>query len=97
VGWCRGDVLGDVVLLGDAVNNKNKDGVTRPACRAECDANPACSGYSYRASDGSCYVHGLGLDTDLGGGWLAETHLATTIGGASGTSGTVCLAVVGRN
>eukprot|EP01047_Picozoa_sp_COSAG01_P004383 COSAG01_NODE_144_length_24108_cov_11.490441_32_plen_430_part_00 len=81
----------------DLVNAKYKRGVSRPACQAGCDANPACVGYSYAADDGHCRVLGPGLDTDLGGGWGAYTHPATTIGGTVGWSGYVCAAVAGRN
>jgi hypothetical protein len=82
----------------DYVNGKGKPYVaSRPACRAFCDAAPACVGYSYRASDGDCNVYGPGLDTDLARGWYALTHPATTIGGASGNSVWVCAAVAGRN
>jgi hypothetical protein len=87
---------------GDRVNGKYKQGLTRPACRAECDASPACTGYTYYgANSWYCNVHGPGLDTDLGGGWRPSTFPATTIGGASivghGFSGHVCAAVAGRN
>jgi hypothetical protein len=94
------DLAGQCVGPGgstDGVNAKWKDGVSRPACRAECDANPACTGYTY-ASVGRCFVHGSGLDTDLGGGWTAFPHPNTTISGAdSSASGRVCAAVAGRN
>jgi hypothetical protein len=82
---------------GDDVNGKRKSGVTRDACQAFCDAAPACVGYTYGASDEFCAVYGPGLDTDLGGGWRALTHPATTIAGASGVSGYVCAAVAGRH
>jgi hypothetical protein len=81
----------------DYTNGKEKDGGTRTACRAGCDANPACVGYTYHARYGLCRVHGPGLDTDLGGGWSAYTRPATTIGGANDDSDYVCAAVAGRN
>jgi hypothetical protein len=98
VGGCVGPGAG----MYDYVNGKSKYGLTRPACRAECDANPACVGYDYAANAGSdrggfCFVHGPGLDTDLAGGWTAATEPDTTIVGATGWSGAVCAAVVGRN
>eukprot|EP01049_Picozoa_sp_SAG25_P005173 SAG25_NODE_345_length_9393_cov_4.870468_3_plen_171_part_00 len=90
---------------GGGVNNKYKGGssttdtkgISRPTCQASCDATPACVGYSYRAWNSQCFVHGPGLDTDLGGGWVADSHFATTIGGATGHSNAVCAAVAGRN
>jgi hypothetical protein len=85
----------------DQVNGKYKYPVTRPACQAGCDANPACTGYSYAARVEYCYVYGPGLDTDLAGGWWDRTRLTTTIGGASNGGslgrGVVCAAVAGRN
>jgi hypothetical protein len=94
VGWCKGPAG-----RSDNVNAKGKLGVaSRDACRAGCDAAPACVGYTYLASNGRCWVYGPGLDTDLGGGWIAATWPATTIGGAdSGVPGAVCAAVAGRN
>jgi hypothetical protein len=94
------DLVGFCVGLGgssDYVNAKEKTGMSRPACQASCDAAPACTGYTYSASNGFCGVHGPGLDTDLGGGWEALTSPATTIGGADGRSDYVCAAVAGRN
>eukprot|EP01047_Picozoa_sp_COSAG01_P012108 COSAG01_NODE_539_length_15749_cov_21.448307_2_plen_241_part_00 len=92
VGACRGPGGSD-----DHVNDKYKSGVTRPACQAECDAAPACTGYTYEASVGYCCVYGPGLDTDLGGGWYGSTDPTTTIGGTDGGSAYVCAAVAGRN
>jgi hypothetical protein len=77
----------------DYANGKQKFPLTRPACRAACDANPACNGYSYLAGGSKCDLHGPGLDTDLAGGWYALTHPTTTIGGADGDSNWVCAAV----
>jgi hypothetical protein len=96
------DLVGECVGpsgSSDYVNAKYKTGVTRPACQAECDANVACTGYSYHASNLflACQVHGPGLDTDLGGGWTAYTHPVTLIAGADGHSTWVCAAVAGRN
>jgi hypothetical protein len=83
---------------GDYVNGKYKGGVaTRSDCQAFCDAAPACVGYAYYASAEGCDVYGPGLDTDLGGGWHAETRPTTTISGADGASDYVCAAVAGRN
>jgi hypothetical protein len=97
------DLVGGCVGLGGSggVNAKCKyGGVSRPACQAFCDAAPACVGYAYCAAcGGDCRVHGPGLDTDLAGGWSAQTRPATTIIYASGWSGSgyVCAAVAGRN
>eukprot|EP01049_Picozoa_sp_SAG25_P008188 SAG25_NODE_719_length_5744_cov_4.938884_9_plen_152_part_00 len=105
----RGDVDGwlDLVLTVMALIVNPKYSVpalrvpapsSRADCQAGCDAAPACVGYTYRASGGGlCDVYGPGLDTDLAGGWTADTWPATTIGGASGGSAYVCAAVVGRN
>jgi hypothetical protein len=85
---------------GGALTTRVSGGITRPACQASCDAAPACVGYTYR-NDGTCWVHGPGLDTDLAGGWSANTHpsgpVATTIVGASGYSLNVCAAVAEHN
>ena len=71
---------------------------TEASLNAECDANPACIGYTYGASGEYCRVHGPGLDTDLAGGWHAFTRPATTtIARAAGDLGHVCVAVAGRN
>eukprot|EP01047_Picozoa_sp_COSAG01_P062966 COSAG01_NODE_8089_length_2923_cov_3.175513_1_plen_486_part_00 len=93
VGFCEGPGGS-----GDHVNGKYKGGVSRLACRAGCDANAACVGYTYRANSGGyCIVHGPGLETDLGDGWHANSDPATTIAGADGRSVHVCAAVAGRN
>eukprot|EP01047_Picozoa_sp_COSAG01_P014690 COSAG01_NODE_720_length_14070_cov_9.960633_17_plen_43_part_00 len=42
-------------------------------------------------------MFGPGLDTDLAGGWTADTNPATTIDGATGELGYVCAAVARRN
>jgi hypothetical protein len=92
MGECRGPGGSD-----HRVNGKAKTGVaTRDACRAFCDAAPACVGYTYSSFE-YCAVHGPGLDTDLAGGWSAFTHPTTTIGGADGVGLYVCAAVAGRN
>eukprot|EP01047_Picozoa_sp_COSAG01_P061210 COSAG01_NODE_7611_length_3127_cov_51.853038_4_plen_91_part_00 len=84
----------------DFINGKFKTLSTRDACRASCDANPACVGYSYSA-DLTCAMLGPGLDTDLAGGWYSNPSPTTTIAGASGSSVydayRVCAAVAGRN
>jgi hypothetical protein len=95
------DLVGDCLGPGGKglVNGKGKIGAaSRTDCQAFCDAAAPCVGYSYRAHDGYCYVHGPGLDTDLAGGWTAYTEPATTIGGADiSFSGWVCAAVARRN
>ena len=87
---------------GDYVNAKLFYGTSgEQVCRDECDASPACVGYSYGYSgrSGRCYVHGPGLDTDLAGNWFAYTSPTTTIAGADYGYGYhyVCAAVAGRN
>jgi hypothetical protein len=98
VGVCRG--LHDDGHGSDRVNGKRQRGVaTRADCQAFCDATMACVGYTYFARTGTtaCNLYGPGLDHDLGGSWTASTNPTTTIGGADGYSGYVCVAVAGRN
>eukprot|EP01047_Picozoa_sp_COSAG01_P060091 COSAG01_NODE_7314_length_3255_cov_4.176489_2_plen_104_part_00 len=95
------DLVGDCRGPGgsrDAVNHKYKWQVpTRHDCQVGCDASPACTGYTYRADQGYCAVHGPGLDRDLVGGWSAGTDHSTTIGGTNGNPLYVCVVVAGRN
>jgi hypothetical protein len=86
----------------DCINGKHYYLDDINVCQAQCDAAPACTGYSYdfRSSGSSalCEVYGPGLDRDLAGGWDADTYPATTIGGADTSySAYVCVAVAGRN